>query len=332
MGPFGEYANEFIQHAVPVIPVGGEDGKIPRVKNYQRMGIKASKQLIASKRFDDENIAFIAGKRSGITVLDIDDPSPKALNTALARFGESPIIVKTGSGKWHAYYRYNGEQRLIRPTENIDILGDGICVAPPSVRPDKNNTAYEFVAGDLNDLSDLPFMDNVPDDGLKMKPGPESSAIAKGERNSALFQFFLKSFAAGLSAETVYEQGLQFNRTSLEESLRITEVDKTFRSAKSYHIDGRNWCNQEARAIIQACEERVLSSNPYAVHLLIKLRHAHGWRHGHQFALANAAAEAWGWSLHKFREARRILEEHGFICCVHRGGNGPKDPPKYVLC
>jgi hypothetical protein len=79
------------------------------------------------------------------------------LADALNRHGSSPLIVRTASGKWHGYYRHNGERRQIRPVRDvpIDILGGGYAVAPPS-RFTKGE--YEFIQGTLDDLACLPFM------------------------------------------------------------------------------------------------------------------------------------------------------------------------------
>ena len=72
-----------------------------------------------------------------LTVADVDRLPTPELQYALDTFGQSPVIVRTASGKHHAYYRHGGERRQIRPDKAhpIDILGEGgFCVAPPSAR------------------------------------------------------------------------------------------------------------------------------------------------------------------------------------------------------
>jgi hypothetical protein len=76
----------------------------------------------------------MTGARSNVTVLDVDIGDERVLSDALARHGETPLVVRSGSGKYHAYYRHNGERRRIRPWRGlpIDLLGEGgLVVAPP---------------------------------------------------------------------------------------------------------------------------------------------------------------------------------------------------------
>jgi hypothetical protein len=44
--------------------------------------------------------------------------------------GRTPIAVRTGSGNRQAWYRHNGEERLIRPEHDrpIDVLVGGVVI------------------------------------------------------------------------------------------------------------------------------------------------------------------------------------------------------------
>jgi hypothetical protein len=49
------------------------DGKKPLIRHYQHIGLDASSQL--ARRFANApGIAFMAGSRNNITVLDVDEP------------------------------------------------------------------------------------------------------------------------------------------------------------------------------------------------------------------------------------------------------------------
>ena len=74
------------------------------------------------------------------------------LADALARHGDTPFIVRSGSGHFQAWYRRQNEGRHIRPDPGtpIDILGDGFVVAPPSVG---EKGQYEIISGSLADLT-----------------------------------------------------------------------------------------------------------------------------------------------------------------------------------
>jgi hypothetical protein len=74
----------------------------------------------------NDAFGFALGRRTRITVLDIDSPDERVLSDALAKHGCSPFIVRSGSGNWQAWYRHGGEGRHVRPWGGeppIDVLG-----------------------------------------------------------------------------------------------------------------------------------------------------------------------------------------------------------------
>ena len=105
-------------------------------------------------------MGFCLGPRTGITILDVDSTNERILAAALDRHGHTPVIARSGSGKYHGYYRHNGERRLIRPESDkpIDILGSGLAVAPPS-RGSKG--CYEFIQGGLDDIGPARILQDV---------------------------------------------------------------------------------------------------------------------------------------------------------------------------
>src|SRR5262249_47484952 len=150
--------------------------------NYGRMGVGASTKL--SQKFEDATaLGFSPGLRSGITIADVDEPGDHALQRATDRHGDTPVLVKsTATGKHHAYYRFNGEKRIVRPEPDIalDILGHqegkgNFVVLPPSIRP---GGEYQFIRGSLDDLDKLPAMRNVPPNARITSPQLESPVPA----------------------------------------------------------------------------------------------------------------------------------------------------------
>ena len=123
---------------------GAKMGNDRSSRTHNCFGVKASLKIAA--KHPTANIGFWCGPRSRLTVVDIDTQDESELKWSLDTFGESPIVVRTGSGKHHIYYRHDGEPRRIRPFpgREIDLLGsNGYCVAPPSVRP--GGEAYRFI-------------------------------------------------------------------------------------------------------------------------------------------------------------------------------------------
>ena len=125
----------------------------------------------------------MCGKRSGITVLDWDSTDERGFADALNRHGKTPIIARSGSGHFQAWYRHAGERRLTRPRRDVplDILGGGYVVAPPSW---VERGQYQFLEGSLDDLANLPKLLDAPS---AIPPDWRSMRDGDG-RNAALFR------------------------------------------------------------------------------------------------------------------------------------------------
>jgi Bifunctional DNA primase/polymerase, N-terminal len=147
--PFSE-----AERGVILIPCG--DNKVPLVKHPQKFGSSASRE-IANKFSDASAFGYYYGKRNGITVLDVDTTHERVLADAMNRHGRTPIVVRTGSGKFHALYRHNNERRCVRAWDGlpIDLLGAGLAIAPPSLVA---KGQYQIIHGHLDDLDRLPIM------------------------------------------------------------------------------------------------------------------------------------------------------------------------------
>ncbi len=313
MGAFGNHAGDFIARNIPVVPTSGDDGKRPCVNNWQRIGIPASKALAESGRFDDANLAFVAGERTRLTVLDIDTPDRKALNAALARFGDTPIIIQTGSGKYQAYYRHNGERRMIRPLENIDILGAGICVAPPSVRPDHGGASYRWIAGDLDDLERLPCLENVPEDDIS---GAET--IPEGRRTNDLFR---ELRAIAYECQTIEDLAFRaegINATVYDPPLSPAEVRRQVRGVWTLKEQGRCVAPGSRSAVFPVADIVAFAEYPPAM-VLDGYLHAH---HGpsHVFAVSpKGLAKVLDLNHATIARARDWLLEKGRLELVEKG-------------
>ena len=204
MGVFANYQPVYAEHGIATFPLN--DNKRPAVKGWNKIGLPASAKFAA--KFTEANaLGFLTNKRNGLTVLDIDTTDEKVLSDALALHGETPMIVRTASGKAHAYYRHNGERRRIRPWDGlpIDVLGvGGLVVAPPTLVA---KGEYHFTQGSLDDINRLPVMRGLdpsfyvspqsatpelvlPDDVIANdNEAAQASPIPEGERNNQLWRF-----------------------------------------------------------------------------------------------------------------------------------------------
>src|SRR5262245_31528082 len=141
MGVFSQWQAKYAAVGIATVPVDPQE-KIARLP-WQKIGLPASTKLAGQARHKDCNgIGFNCGRYNGITVLDVDTTDEAVLRKALGLHGETPIIEQTASGKFHAWYRHNGEPRSCQQGKGlsryqkvwgeavpIDLLGGGLSVA-----------------------------------------------------------------------------------------------------------------------------------------------------------------------------------------------------------
>ena len=166
-------------------------------------------------------------------ILDVADEA--LFQDCLKEFGDTPIKVRTASGKFHAYYKHNGERRQIRPINGLeaDILGSGVVVLPPSRRPGKG--AYEFLEGSERDLDRLPVMRGVDstsrhlnrrDATLSHVPG--ACTVHEGERDAFIFREGRLFAPVASGPEQIYDHLSTLNAErclpSLPDSVIVTKA------------------------------------------------------------------------------------------------------------
>lgn len=344
---FAEAARKFGELRIPVIPLGGDAGKKPQVRSWNSMTVQRS--IKTSEKFPFANIGILCGRRSGITVVDIDRPGEEQLEWALETFGRSPIVVRTGSGKHHIYFRYNREpsQHLKLPGRKIDILGDGsLCVVPPSIRPGQGR--YEFITGDLSLLDTLPTID--PDALQRLSelqvrgqhsPGVDQpsrvgdASIEPGQRNTALFDLGREIARTASSPDELDARLQEANSTLCCPSLPGAEVSDIARSCWHYKQRNRLWLrggSQELVLDMERIRPLIRAGQTHALMLFILLKACH-FAHPDKFAIcprAMSRARVIGsWAPRTYRKAANVLRAAQLIERLTDGGRHPKDPAQY---
>jgi hypothetical protein len=278
----------------------GHDKK-PQIKRWNQLGLGGSTRL--ARRFTQANaLGFQVGPRSQITVLDVDTDNEGILADALREHGETPFVVRTGGG-YHAYYRYSGEHRRVRPYENkpIDVLGGGYVVAPPSLSA---KGQYEIIAGTLDDLRNLPPIHAVLD-RLRTE-----TRIEEGKRNNTIFRFALEQARHCDTFETLLDV-MRTRNMDCEPQLSDDVLVSTAKSAWRYEQEGRNLFGR-GRSVVTSHEViDALIGESQDAFILVTLLQRHHW--GRNFVLANAMADQLGWTRKRFAAARTWLEACGLI-------------------
>lgn len=336
MGAFAEWQPRYAEHGISTFPVS-IDGKRkkPAVQGYLKIGIPTSGQL--ALKFPGHDAIGLACKRNRITVLDVDTTDERVLADGLSRHGQTPFIVRSGSGNFQAWYRNGGERRRIRPVPDvpIDILGDGYVVAPPSLG---SRGRYEIIQGSLDDLSSLPKMkiEAVNDDAeidpevifTHFQDAGFKSNLREGQgRNDALFRRALRSARYATTQEELIQMVAQANK-QFPDQLPMDEILSVSGSAWKYKQEGRLMVpGGEATAVVFKSDMDHLWDQPLAMTLLLRLRMTHGWRNGEPFPLAKGTAKTLDVSYPTYLAARDVLVDRYFLEIVHPGGRGKNDPP-----
>jgi hypothetical protein len=303
-GVFGAWQPAYAEAGIASFPVDGP-AKKPAVGNYLLAGLRASDEW-RSKFGDADALGFACGKRNGVTVVDIDAPGETLLADVLDKLGATPIVVRTASGKHHAWYRHSGEGRKIRAkgfSGPVDVLGGGFAVAPPSR---SGSSEYRFLQGSLADVGSLPAIRREPEPPT-VEPIAPSDRVNTGERNNALFRACMARAKRCADEGELMAFAVDHNGQFLE-PLPGDEVLCVVANVWARTANGQNWIGEAGRVVLLNDDaDGLLSLGPDAAHLELFLRRNH-W--GRPFVIANALAEQMPggkWSRKRLAAARSAL-------------------------
>ena len=294
--------------------------KAPLVKHPQKFGREASTE-IAGKFSEASAFGYYCGKRNGITVLDVDTTDERVLSDALSRHGQTPIVVRTGSGKFHALYRFNNEKRAIQAWDGlpIDLLGAGLAIAPPSVVA---KGQYQIIQGHLDDLDRLPIMCDLDARLYANASGPRPQKQGEG-RNNDLFNRALVEANHVDDFESLLDRVETLNQEYVE-PMQQAEVAKIATSAWRITERGENLKGRHG-SILGQNEIDQLVDDPYALSLLNWLKAHH--KPDNTFMIADGLGELLGWPRRRLPDAHRSLLRRGYLKLVR--GNSEYGPALY---
>ena len=283
IGLFPRWQPEYAARNIATFPVRiSADDKRPAVKHYDRIGLSASAKL-ATRFANDNAFGFMLDERTKITVLDVDTPDERVLTRALDRHGATPIIVRSGSGNHQAWYRHNGEHRLIRPWRGlpIDLLGGGFVVAPPSARLRANMSSSRAALTTSTGCRSCVTLIYRKPEGAK-----------QGKRNKRLFEHCMRNAPHVDSFDDLLDVARTFN-DNCEPPMEDTEVMSVATNAWGYESAARTALVKHG-AWFPLDEVARMIDNQDAFVLLAFLR-------AHQgpdalFMCANGLAETFGWN------------------------------------
>lgn len=324
-GVFAQHAPEYLDAGLAPFPVNTR-AKRPAVRNWQRSTPRASRAWM-TKFPEADGLGILMGAASGLTEVDVDAVGPAHVAAAIERFGETPVVIATASGKAKLWYRHDGEQRHIRPIPgfDLDVLGGGFTIAPPSRRDDLG-AGYSFVQGDLDDLGRLP---KIRANALETL---DRASVAIGTRNETLWRWAMTEARHVDDLEALIDAAATLAAT-MPDPLPLAEIEQVARSAWRYQCKGRNFVGMK-RPQISAGDRDLdaLIDAPDAFVLLSQFRRYHSYRP--RFAISPTRMQEAGqppWSRQRIERARDTLLERGYLVTVRPPSRGAGQVGVYRL-
>lgn len=323
---FAQHAAAYAAAGLPAFPVDPRQ-KRPAIRGWQKATPARARAWASSPRLGDaDGLGILMGAPSGITEIDVDGVGEAWLAAAVERFGETPITIRTASGKHKLWYRHSGEGRRIRPFPDapVDVLGSGFTIAPPSWREDLG-AAYAFRTGGLDALDRLPRIKSL-DAGFR------AEGVRQGERNDNVWRWAMTQarhcddVAALIDAAATWA-------SAFPDPLGAAEIERCARSAWRYESTGRNFVGLKKPQVTERAREMdELIDQPEAYALFLLLERWHG--HRKSFAIAPAAmSEARNppWHRSRIERARDVLIERGYLVELVEPSRGRKRAGLYRL-
>lgn len=310
MGIYAQNAAEYADSGIPVFPVDTRN-KRPVVKGWQDATPRRGRLWASIDKLGAaDGLGIVMGKPSGLTEIDVDAVGDAWISSALKQFGETPIVIRTASGKAKLWYRHNGEGRQIRPFHGqpIDVLGSGFTIAPPSWRDDLG-TAYAFTKGSLSDVANLP---TIPPDALEAHA---AETVRNGKRNDTLWRWAMTQARHCDDVETLIDACATWN-AAFPDPLTSSEAERCARSAWKYEAMGRNYLGLKKPQLTEGDRimDELLMDEPLAHGLYVLLQRWH--RNRQAFNLAPRAMSDAGnpaWPRRQIEHARDVLLDRGFL-------------------
>lgn len=306
----------------PLLPLGGgEDGKTPLTRAWAGPAMPLAQVLAPMHRTGSRAYGV---RLDGLAVIDCDSADPALVADLEARFGPSPVHVRTPRGM-HLYYRAVG------PVPNL--RGEGLPV-------DVKTGGRAYVVGPLSERRDGGLY--VPERGLLgvdvlplLRPvsGPlaTSAAVPTGQRHNTLVKEAIRMVeyvdSAGELADNLC--ALRDDLCGDPATMPDSELGAIATWAWKRRLEGRIYKGRDSEVRVNrlALDALVpLANGPDALALLVTLIDRHGHAPGKRFSLSHGAMRKAGLtslSRPRFLAARRALEGAGLLrlAQTHRAGS-----------
>jgi Bifunctional DNA primase/polymerase, N-terminal len=310
MGAFVVMQEIYAHFGVPTYPVRPD--KKPAISHFQRVGLPGSRKL-AEKFSDADAFGFVAGRRSKLTIIDIDSPDAGLVQAVYDRYGATPLQVLTPSGGRHLYYRHGGERRQVKRIHpSIDVLGSGAVIG---IGSRVESGLYHIERGEIEDLARLPHL------AVSVYGTPTARVFApeEGRRNKELWRECMRQAGNCDSLAHLIKIAEKLNERCIP-PMSDAELVDCARSAWKLEQSGDNWFGRHGAYLAKEDVTGPLWQDPYAMVLLMRIKALN--RPDDEFWLADGFSRQLGWNVKRLRAARRKLLDDGYIELVREARRG----------
>lgn len=309
----------------PLLPLGGGvDGKGPLLRVWSGPALPLKKVLAPLYRVGSQVYGI---RLDGLAVIDCDADDPALVAAMEARFGPSPVHVKTPRGR-HLYYRASAKAPNLRAEGlPVDIKSGprAYVVGAHSLRPDGG--LYVPAKGMLG-------VDALP--ALRATEGPQAGlavtgTIAVETRHNTLRQEGLRMVEHVDSEQELHANLLAVRDDYCEnpETVPDSEVQKIAAWVWTLRLENRLYRGRDSTFRINRTAFDCLRQSQNGADALLLyalLLDQHGHEPGKRFALNFKGMRAAGLvplSISRLRAARRTLEANGLLELVgkHKAGS-----------
>ena len=305
---------------LPLLPLGGgADGKAPLLRAWAGPDLSLVRILAPMHRAGSQAYGV---RLDGLAVIDCDTDDAALVGQMEARFGQSPVHVKTPRGR-HLYYRAGGAVPNLRGEGlPVDIKTGprSYVVGPLSLRPDGG--FYDPIKGQLGQDA-LPLIRTA----LQTNPAP----MLTGHRHVELVKEAMRMVELVDSPDELQANlaGIRDNWCADPATMPDSELQGIAAWAWKCRLENRIYRGRDSAFPVQRLALDALrgqANSADAIALLVTLQDQHGHAHGKRFPLDFAAMRAAGLlnlSTPRLRAARRTLEGAGLLRLAsnHRAGS-----------
>lgn len=214
-------------------------GKHPILNSWQTMATVDPDTLRKwAKKHPTANVGVVTGKKSNLTVLDVDGEIGLAsLNQLIEAHGPLPETIKvvTGSGGAHYYFTYCADLKTTTSfLPGLDIRNDGGLVVAPNSQHAAGKS-YVFASPlDTTSLADVPSFLLAAYCQAKESSTSKTALLGEGERNDGLFKIGIAEWHRGRTQDELWNILAENNEARCKPPLPEKELRQLYKSILHY--------------------------------------------------------------------------------------------------